>query len=81
MSTSAASEETSSNRRSFLRSAALGVAAAEVVGAASADAQSSHAQVPAVKPGTNTSFGSIKQIDAGVLNIGYAEAAQPRVPR
>jgi pimeloyl-ACP methyl ester carboxylesterase len=24
--------------------------------------------------GTNTSFGSLKQIDAGVLNVGYAEA-------
>jgi len=28
----------------------------------------------AVKPGTNTSFGPLKQIDAGVLNVGYAEA-------
>jgi len=27
-----------------------------------------------MKPGTNTSFGSLKQIDAGVLNVGYAEA-------
>src|SRR5438132_8175042 len=27
-----------------------------------------------LKPGTNTSFGSLKQIDAGVLNVGYAEA-------
>ena len=26
-----------------------------------------------MKPGTNTSFGSLKQIDAGVLNVGYAE--------
>jgi len=30
--------------------------------------------VPAIKPGPNTSFGSLKQIDAGVLNVGYAEA-------
>ena len=30
--------------------------------------------MPAIKPGTNTSFGAIKQIDAGVLNVGYAEA-------
>jgi pimeloyl-ACP methyl ester carboxylesterase len=30
--------------------------------------------LPAVKPGTNTSFASLKQIDAGLLNIGYAEA-------
>ncbi len=27
-----------------------------------------------VKPGTNTSFAMLKQIDAGVLNVGYAEA-------
>ena len=27
-----------------------------------------------VKPGTNTSFAALKQIDAGVLNVGYAEA-------
>ena len=27
-----------------------------------------------IKPGTNKSFGSLKQIDAGVLNVGYAEA-------
>src|SRR5262249_60224964 len=29
---------------------------------------------PAVKPGTHTSFGALKQVDAGVLNVGYAEA-------
>ena len=27
-----------------------------------------------IKPGTNTSFAPLKQIDAGVLNVGYAEA-------
>jgi pimeloyl-ACP methyl ester carboxylesterase len=26
-----------------------------------------------MKPGTNTSFGPLKQIDAGLLNVGYAE--------
>src|SRR5436305_15045688 len=30
--------------------------------------------------GTNTSFGSLKQIDAGVLNVGYAEAGPPDGP-
>src|SRR5690348_8828492 len=25
------------------------------------------------KPGTNASFGALKQVDAGVLNVGYAE--------
>jgi pimeloyl-ACP methyl ester carboxylesterase len=27
-----------------------------------------------MRNGTNTSFGSLKQINAGVLNVGYAEA-------
>jgi pimeloyl-ACP methyl ester carboxylesterase len=49
----------------------------------SADAQSTRpkpATVPAIKPGTNTSFGALKQIDAGVLNIGYAEAGAANGP-
>ena len=32
------------------------------------------ADLPTVKPGTNTSFGPLKQIEAGLLNVGYAEA-------
>jgi pimeloyl-ACP methyl ester carboxylesterase len=31
-------------------------------------------ELPTIKPGTNTSFGPLKQIDAGLLNVGYAEA-------
>jgi pimeloyl-ACP methyl ester carboxylesterase len=31
----------------------------------------------ALKPGANTSFGSLKQINAGVLNVGYVEAGSP----
>jgi len=31
------------------------------------------ADLPAIKPGTNTSFASLKQIEAGLLNVGYAE--------
>ena len=30
-------------------------------------------ELPSIKPGTHTSFASLKQIDAGVLNVGYAE--------
>ena len=30
------------------------------------------ADATTIKPGTNTSFGALKQIDAGVLNVGYA---------
>jgi pimeloyl-ACP methyl ester carboxylesterase len=30
-------------------------------------------ELPAIQPGTNTSFASLKQIEAGLLNVGYAE--------
>ncbi len=36
--------------------------------------------LPTIKPGTNTSFGSLKQIDAGVLNVGYAGAGPSDAP-
>jgi pimeloyl-ACP methyl ester carboxylesterase len=65
------------SRRRFLGLAAVSIAAAKFGVVGSADAQSSKAtpaDVPPIKPGTNTSFGSIKQIDAGLLNVGYAEA-------
>ena len=32
------------------------------------------ASVPPIKAGSNTSFPSLKQVDAGLLNVGYAEA-------
>ena len=67
------------DRRRFLAIAAMGVAAAEFGGIGSADAQSSKtkpAAPPTIKPGTNTPFGALKQIDAGVLNVGYAEAGR-----
>jgi pimeloyl-ACP methyl ester carboxylesterase len=71
------SEEINQNRRRFLSSAAATVAAAELGLIGSAEAQSSNsrpAKLPQIKPGTRTSFGPLKQIDAGLLNIGYAEA-------
>ena len=36
--------------------------------------------LPPIKRGTNTSFAPLKQIDAGVLNIGYAEAGPANGP-
>jgi hypothetical protein len=56
--------------------------AAQLARIGSADAQSSTIspadattiKLGTIKPGTNTSFGALKQIDAGVLNVGYAEA-------
>jgi len=71
------SERIDRNRRQLIGAAALALAAAEfgLTGAASAQTKSS--SLPAIKPGTNTSFGSLQQIDAGVLNVGYAEAGPP----
>jgi pimeloyl-ACP methyl ester carboxylesterase len=70
-------EEINHDRRRFFGTAAMTIAAAELGIFGFADAQSGKpnpTNIPAIKPGTNTSFGSLKQIDAGVLNIGYAEA-------
>src|SRR5439155_22186987 len=60
----------------FLGSAATTIAAASLGVIRPARAQSSktrQAEVPPTKPGSHTSFGPIKQIDAGLLNVGYAE--------
>jgi pimeloyl-ACP methyl ester carboxylesterase len=35
---------------------------------------SSGKDLPKIKPATNTSFATLKQINAGLLNVGYAEA-------
>src|ERR1700733_9128251 len=60
--------------RLFLRNAAMTLAIAATVAIGSVNAQSSRGRVPQIKPGTNTSFGPLKQIDAGLLNVGYVEA-------
>jgi hypothetical protein len=65
------------NRRHFLGAASLTVAAAQlgILGSAAAQTDNQDAvRRPVVRPETNASFGPIKQIDAGVLSIGYAEA-------
>ena len=61
-------------RRRLLGTAAMTIAAAQLGMSGFAQAQPAQTRLPAVKPGTNTSFGAIKQINAGVLSIGYAEA-------
>ena len=71
------SETINHRRRRFLGSAAMTFAATQVGLIGSANAQVSKPKpgvLPTIKPGTNTSFGPLKQIDAGVLNVGYAEA-------
>ena len=65
------SEKINHHRRRFLGTAAMTIAAADLVMIGSADATTIK---PGIKPATNTSFGSLKQTDDGVLNVGYAEA-------
>jgi pimeloyl-ACP methyl ester carboxylesterase len=63
-------------RRRLLGNAAMTLAAAQFAlnGAFAAQpAKSKPASLRTVKPGTNTSFAALKQIDAGLLNVGYVE--------
>lgn len=63
-------------RRRFLATAAMTITTTQLVRFGSAIAQPSQAEpatLPKMKSGTNTSFGSLRQVDAGVLNVGYAE--------
>src|ERR1700681_2424935 len=72
------SEEINHDRRRLLGAAVLPVAAAELAIVGGADAQSG--KIGPIKPGTNTSFTPLKQIDAGLLNVGYAEAGPANGP-
>jgi pimeloyl-ACP methyl ester carboxylesterase len=77
------SEHINHDRRRFFGTAAMTVAAAQFAFSGSVEAQSSKANpagLPKVKPGTNTTFASLKQIDAGLLNVGYAEAGPASGP-
>jgi len=71
------SEDIDHLRRRFFGAAAMTFAAAQfgMIGSANAQAiKASAKELPAIKPGAHTSFGPLKQIDAGLLNVGYAEA-------
>src|ERR1700734_3687445 len=76
------SENLDLGRRRFFGAAAIGIAAAELGLLASANAQAVDGNVAQTLPrgGTNTSFGPLKQIDAGLLNVGYAEAGPIDAP-
>lgn len=60
-------------RRRFFGMAAMTVAAVEF-GAMSIARAGTAPSATAMKKGAHTSFDALKQIDAGVLNVGYAEA-------
>jgi pimeloyl-ACP methyl ester carboxylesterase len=71
------SQEINHDRRRFLGAAAMSIAAVELGMIGCANAQSAGMasdKVPTIKPGTTADFGPLKQIDAGLLNVGYAEA-------
>jgi pimeloyl-ACP methyl ester carboxylesterase len=72
------SQPVNHDRRRLLGTAALTIAAAEfgVLGYAVAQP----GKIGPIKPGTNTSFASLKQVDAGLLNVGYAEAGPANGP-
>jgi pimeloyl-ACP methyl ester carboxylesterase len=83
MGTTKTSKGINLHRRRFFGTAAMSIAAAQLMLSGSADAGPSNAklaELPKIKPGTNTSFGTLKHIDAGVLNVGYAETGSPNGP-
>jgi pimeloyl-ACP methyl ester carboxylesterase len=59
------------DRREFLLTAALGIAAVPLFLGGPADAQS--AAPKRTSSSNSSSFRSLKQVDAGILNVGYAE--------
>lgn len=67
------SEPINVGRRRFFGAAAMALAATQFALAGPARAQSGSPNA-AIKPGTNTSFPALKQIKAGLLDVGYAEA-------
>src|SRR5438270_9317470 len=60
------------SRRRFFGNAAMTIAAAQFALDTPAQAESK-AKLEIAKPGSHTSFPPLKQIDAGVLNVGYAD--------
>ena len=68
------SEQIDLSRRRFVGTAAVSAAAAQLGLTRAAPAQTKSSSLPAIKPGTDTSFGPLKQVNAGDLNVGYAES-------
>ena len=70
-------EDDTYDRRQFLHNVAVGIAATKMgmtTTMISHPTGTSSAQETAVQSGTPMSFGPVKQIDAGLLNVGYVEA-------
>jgi pimeloyl-ACP methyl ester carboxylesterase len=69
-------KEIDHDRRRFFGAAAVTIAAAQFAlnGSADAHPKTKTADLAQIKRGKNTTFASLKQVNAGVLNVGYAEA-------
>ncbi len=75
------SENLKIDRRRFLGTAAITIAAAELGIIGGADAKPGKINLAAIAGrAANTSFGAIKQVNAGLLNVGYAEAGPANGP-
>ncbi|WP_224275909.1 alpha/beta fold hydrolase [Streptomyces sp. LS1784] len=79
------------NRRTFTKAVGLGVGATAVSVGAASNAPAAFAAgsdrpgrpapvIPAIAPGTHTTFTDLKRVRAGVLDIGYAEAGPKHGP-
>lgn len=66
-------EEIDYRRRYFFGAAAATVAAAQLVGITAAGAQTGGSGRRTPPTGASAPFTSLKQIDAGVVNVGYAQ--------
>jgi pimeloyl-ACP methyl ester carboxylesterase len=68
-------DECNHPRRCFLGNAALTMTAAQLgmIGSAVSQSINGKTKLPPIKTGTSTSFKPLKQINAGPLNVGYAE--------
>lgn len=62
------------DRRRFIGGAAAAAASAELGMLASAHAQSARPEPTGLKPGAPVAFAPLKQVDAGLLEVAYAEA-------
>ncbi len=76
------SDQIDHRRRRFFGGAARSVAAAQfgMIGFANAQGVKPE-QLPTITPRANASFAPLKQIDAGLLSVGYAEGGPPAAPR
>lgn len=70
-------ETVNRERRQLVGGVALSLA---VAGLGLIDEASAQTSPPIIKPGANASFAPLKQINAGTLNIGYAEAGPASGP-